>query len=70
MLEWWVQRDRVNRALNAERQQSAPLDRHTSTEMRRLNSMISAFHQFHQPEQERPRQEQPEYLPKMLGRSL
>lgn len=51
-----VQRDRVNRALKAERLQGPALDRSTSTEMRRLNSMIAAYHQFYEPERvESPR---------------
>ena len=49
-----VQRDRVNRALKAEKLQGPGLDRSTSTEMRRLNSMITAHHQFFEPEQEKP----------------
>ena len=49
-----VQRDRVNRTLKAEKLQGPTLDRATSTEVRRLNSMIAAYHQFFEPEQEKP----------------
>ncbi len=49
-----VQRNRVSRALNAERLQGPAVDKSTSTEVRRLNSMIAAYHQFFEPEKEKP----------------
>ncbi len=63
-----VQRDRVNRALEAERQRKTALDRHTSTEIRRLHTMVCAHHQFFNGEVEKPARENSD--PGIVGHML
>jgi hypothetical protein len=44
------------------------LDRATSTEMRRLNSMITAYHRFYEPEQDMIPQQHGSYVQELLAK--